>query len=88
LKSDATNYHLVEPFYIDNGALDGISPEQCFAMGVEWQLFRNRLAHGQAFACLVLDGNAERLIKLAERAGRFAESAPVSDYWTQITVDI
>ena len=41
---------------------------------------------GQAFTCLVLSGNAHRLIELATRSERFAESSPVDDYWTQITV--
>ena len=79
-------FKLVEPFDIDGGELDGTSPQECFSMGVEWQMFRDRLANGQAFTCLVLSGSAGRLIELAKRSNRFAESVPVDDYWTQITV--
>lgn len=55
-------------------------------MGVEWQMFREKLSDGQAFACLVTFGNAQRLMELAKRNNRFAESVPIDDYWTQITV--
>ena len=79
-------FGLVEPFEIDRGELDGLSRQECFAMGVEWQMFRQKLATDQPFADVVLSNNAARLEKLAERAGRFVETRPASQGWTRITV--
>ena len=79
-------FQLVEPFDIDGDELEGTSSQECFSMGVEWQMFREKLSDGQAFDCLVLYGNAQRLIELAKRSNRFAESVPIDDYWTHLTV--
>jgi hypothetical protein len=79
-------FRLIEPFDIDDDELEGTSAQECFSMGVEWQMFREKLSDGQAFACLVTFGNAQRLMELAKRNNRFAESVPIDDYWTQITV--
>jgi hypothetical protein len=83
--SEAT-WGLVEPFEIDNGELDGLRPQECFALGVEWQMFRSQLQSGKPFTTLVLASNADRLTKLAERSQRFVESRPASDGWANLTV--
>lgn len=87
-ESDAgsAEFGLVEPFDIDDGSLDGIGVKECFALGVEWQLFRERLKTGKPFTDVVLANNAERLTKLAERSRRFVESRPASNGWSTITV--
>jgi len=77
---------LVEPFDTDRGELEGIPPRECFALGVEWQIFRLRLRMGNPFTTLVLANNAIRLTKLAERSQRFVESRPASDGWAELTV--
>ena len=79
-------FSLVEPFDIDNGSLENLSRAECFSLGVEWQLFRHRLASGKPFNDLVLANNAERLTKLAERQQRFVEARPASGGWVSITV--
>jgi len=79
-------FGLVEPFEIDHGELDRLTPQECFCLGVEWQLFRSRLQSGRPFNDVVLDANAERLTKLAERAGRFVEARPAKDGWAEILV--
>ena len=80
------DFSLVEPFDIDDGSIEGLSAQECFALGVEWQLFRSRLATGKPFTDLVLASNAARLTKLAERQQRFVEARPASDGWVSITV--
>ena len=46
--ADDHNYSLAEPFGIDHGELDGLTPQEVFALGVEWQLFRYQLEHPEA----------------------------------------
>ena len=79
-------HDLVQPFDIDDGSLDGVSRTECFALGVEWQLFRDRLKSQHPFTLLVLANNAARLTQLAERSRRFVESRPASDGWAELTV--
>ena len=81
-----TTYSLVEPFEIDNGELDNLTPQECFSLGVEWQIFRTQLSEGNPFTSLVLSNNAGRLTALAERAQRFVEARPANDGWALITV--
>jgi hypothetical protein len=78
-----TDHTLVEPFEIDNGELDGLRAQECFALGVEWAMFRDRLRTGRPFTLLVLANNAERLTKLAERSRRYVENRPASDGWAE-----
>jgi hypothetical protein len=80
-------YHLVEPFDIDDGSLDGLSLQEAFTLGVEWALFWDRLKSGQPFQDLCLANNAQRLEKLAERMGRFSECRQTSVHgWTEVWV--
>jgi hypothetical protein len=80
------SHGLVEPFDIDDGELQNFAPQMCFALGVEWQMFRERLAEGKAFTELFLAPNATRLTKMAERAQRFVEARPELEGWVLITV--
>ena len=79
-------HRLVEPFDIDGGALDGVSPTLAFTLGVEWAMFRRKLRHREAFRELVISQNADRLVRMAERHGRFVEHHPHCDGWTEIVV--
>jgi hypothetical protein len=62
MKNDQTS-ELVEPFDIDDGSINGLKPEYAFAMGVEWQLFRQKLETGRPFKTLCLPQNTRRLFK-------------------------
>ena len=67
--------------------LSGIDPEQIFLMGIEWQLFRQRLSDGFPFTVYCLPANAGRLVRLAEHYKRFVEDRPnARPGWTQIYV--
>ena len=79
-------YELVQPFDTDSGELDGLSQAECFAMGVEWQMFRAQLETGKPFNTVVLASNAKRLTKMAERCQRFVEHRPAENGWSLITV--
>jgi hypothetical protein len=39
---DKQEFGLIEPFDIDDGSLKGFRPEYAFALGTEWQIFRQR----------------------------------------------
>ena len=81
-----TTWGLLEPFETDDGSLADVSAVEAFALGVEWQQFRQRLRAGKPFTTLVLANNADRLTKLAERSQRFVESRPARDGWAELTV--
>jgi len=86
MNPEMNEHDLVEPFDIDDGSLDGIAAQECFSLGVEWQIFRERLRKGLPFTVLVLANNAGRLTKLAERSQRFVESRPANGGWAEVTV--
>ena len=81
-----TEFELVEPFDVDDGSLVGLSPAMCFTLGVEWEQFRQHLKDAQPFSILVIDKNADRLVALAERHGRFIEHHPQCEGWTMLIV--
>ena len=81
------SFELVEPFDMDDVSLSGLSPQFAFILGVEWQVFRQRLKSGQPFTTLCLPQNAARLVKMAEHHRRFVEDRPrVFAGWTEIFV--
>lgn len=86
MKNDGKS-ELVEPFDVDDGSLEGLAPSHIFTLGVEWQLFRQRLASGKHFTTLCLPENAERFVKMAERHKRFVEDRPnVTPGWSEVYV--
>lgn len=73
-----TAHSLVDPFDCDDLA---------FALGVEWEMFRQRIKSGRPFTELCLSDNAVRLSAMAERHGRFSEWHPSDTAgWAVITV--
>ena len=81
------DFELVEPFDTDGTSLNQVNPETAFALGVEWQMFRQRLKSGRPFQTLCLSINTNRLVKLAERHRRFVEDRPTPWVgWSEIWV--
>ena len=81
------DFELVESFDMDDPALRELSPQLAFILGVEWQMFRQRLKSGQPFTTLCLPQNAARLVKMAEHHRRFVEDRPkMFAGWTEIFV--
>jgi hypothetical protein len=84
---DDNTCQLVEPFEIDDGSLRGLLPEYVFALGVEWAMFRHRLACGVPFTTLCLPENRTRFVRMAERHSRFVEDRQTGCVgWTEIWV--
>ncbi len=81
------NYQLADAFEIDNHELDDLSPEVCFALGVEWTTFRSELlVTKDTFSSAVRAPNAKRLVKLCEHHNRRATVSNLSPGWVTITV--
>ena len=81
---DEVQFGLVAPFHIDDGELDGLSPQMCFVLGCEFQLVRSCMTsalvikEGGPFTEVVHLQNRERLTKLADLLG-FATSTALAD---------
>lgn len=75
--SDNMEFCLVDPFDTD---------DINFALGVEWEMFRQRLKTELPFSDLYIDQNTNRLVAMAERHNRFVEHHPVCDGWVMINV--
>ena len=71
---------LVEPFPTDNLQ---------FALGVEWEMFRQKLVLKEPFSALITTQGVAGIVSMCERQGRFCESNPLKgyeNYWTEIRV--
>jgi hypothetical protein len=71
--SNDAQFSLIEPFDVDDDSLNGLSPNYIFSLGVEWEMFRQKLATGKSFSVLCLPQNRDRFVKMAERHRRFVE---------------
>jgi len=81
------DYTLCEPFDIDGGELDGLSLQQSFVLGVEWQMFRAQLLSGEPFKRMVHAANVGRLTALCSRHGRKCREEVVHDDWRVLLVE-
>lgn len=82
-----TKYKHVEPFDIDHGELDGITADQAFVLGVEWQIFRTTLSSTrERFKATVHAANEQRLLRLLARRGRKGAARRLDATWTEIEV--
>lgn len=64
------DYCIVDSFEIDDGSLEGVSPVQCFVLGVEWYMVYLKLideSGPERFDVTVNSLNANRLIKVANK---------------------
>lgn len=61
-------FGLKEPFFIDEGELDGVPPHEAFVLGVEWQMIHTWLTdEPESEGHIIHTANKERLLKLAIR---------------------
>jgi hypothetical protein len=85
MKND--EFELIEPFDLDDGSLEEVTPKYAFALGVEWSLFRQKLLTGKPFTVLCLPENRSRFVDMAERHNRFVEDRQTGCVgWTEIWV--
>lgn len=83
-------YELTEPFHIDHGELDGLSHQVIFCIGVEYQMIRQSLEHGEVFERTMHVENKDRVAILLDNRNRkyrftFMQDDP-SEGWVHLTV--
>lgn len=69
MNDEAADYGLVQPFYIDDGELDGLTPQQVFVLGVEFAMIMNLLDGGEPFEKQFHAENEYRVSQMCERRG-------------------
>jgi hypothetical protein len=80
-------YTLVESFCIDNHELDDIKSEDAFVLGVEWEMFRQRLTSDQGeFSVSVHNQNVARFKSMSNKRGRAFWYEVVSEHWCKASV--
>jgi hypothetical protein len=66
-------FGLIDPFDINDGSLNDLTPEHAFALVVECQIFKQRFLTGKPFTMLCLPENRTRFVNMAESHRRFVE---------------
>jgi hypothetical protein len=84
-------FKLCEPFGIDDGELDGKSPQECFVLGYELAQVDMLLRDKAAFERPIHADNFERITRSLLKAGRGYEIKWMpddkSEDWRWLTVD-
>lgn len=62
-------FGLFRPFDIDDGQLDGLTPQHCFALGYELAEVDAQIAAGEPFERLLHTANRDRVLLELERKG-------------------
>jgi hypothetical protein len=82
-----TSFDLVNRFHIDDGELNGLTPEDAFVLGVEWEMVRQELLHEKGeFSRPVHVRNLDRLLKLAWNLKRRVDHEIMTDEWVHFHV--
>ena len=81
----------LEPFDIDDGELDGKTPQRCFVLGYELAMVKCRLEHNaESFTQLIHADNRDRIEKACEKSEReykfFWPSDDRSEEWVELAV--
>lgn len=83
-----TKFRCIDPFDIDNGELNEISPQMIFTLGVEWQMFREQLlGKKRRFSMMVHLENVERLKAMCNRHKCKVFEQRENDDWTSLRVE-
>jgi hypothetical protein len=84
-------FGLLESFGIDDGELDGLSPQACFALGVEWQKYWQWSLNYKAGVALPLSpqllhaANLKRVLALLRKHGVPFSQRLSHDDWAEIS---
>lgn len=85
-----SNFGLVRSFDIDDGELDGLTPQRCFVLGYELALIDGELSSPDQFQRTIHLENKERAGRACEKAGREHKFAflhdDASENWVQLMV--
>ncbi len=72
---------------MDEESLSHLSPQEAFALGVEWAIFFKKLKGKEPIRDFCLSNNSHRLAKLAERMGRSYECRSTSaPNWKEVWI--
>lgn len=82
---DQQGFGLVQKFYIDNGELAGLSPQQIFVLGWEFCNIQRLLDSGNSFELMFHSDNEMRVRKMVEGRG-VTFSIAVHDDWPVLSV--
>lgn len=86
-KGAETSFNLSNRFFIDDGELNGTSPEMAFMLGVEWEMVRQEiLANKTEFTRPIHSQNLDRLIKLSWSLKHIADHEVLGEGWVQLRV--
>jgi hypothetical protein len=83
---EPVDYELVEPFDIDNGELDGLTPPNVFCLGVEWAMVSDQLKLADSFTRPIHVANASRIKRMCIRRGRRCRIDPADAEWMMLVV--
>lgn len=83
---DAVTYECEEPFFIDNGELEGVTPQQAFVLGVEWQMVYHQTNYRSGFDRMIHAENRARVMQLLARNKRKYECGKPKDGWCSLLV--
>lgn len=85
-----SDFGLIRPFDIDDGKLDGLSPQQCFVLGYELCMIDRLLESGEGFARTIHAENEHRIKFACNKARRYVEmewmADDASESWMTMTV--
>lgn len=79
-------FGLVQPFYIDNGELDGLSPQQIFVLGWEFCRIGYLLDKGEPFEQQFHSDNEARVRKMLNDKKVTGYQIYVHDDWPLLVV--
>lgn len=85
------DFGLVKTFDIDDGQLDGLSPQECFVLGYELAAIDHMLTRPHRISLPVHAANKDRIAKSCEASHRvwrlFWPPDDVSETWLQLDVE-
>ena len=79
-----STYEFVEPFDIDDGQLDYLTPAKAFTLGVEWEMVRAETQAGADVERTVHTDNRSRIAALLSRHG-YHQRWQEGDDWSSVT---
>ena len=83
-------YGLIRSFGIDDGQLDGCTPQECFVLGYQLALFDEAMKSDDGFTQLLDCRNRERIEGVLEKSGRAYKvnymGDDVSESWLNLIV--
>lgn len=80
-----SEYVAVEPFGVDDGELDTVTPSKAFTLGVEWEMVRTLVRTGEEFCVYAIHtDNRRRISALLSRHG-YHQQWNEGDDWSFVT---